>query len=96
MVVDDILLSKLEKLSALKIPQQRREDFKKQLSEIVSFIEILDEIDLEDQAIEFNPNVGSTPLREDIPLKDENVIEDVLKHAPSTDMHSFVVPKIIE
>ena len=37
MVIDDTLLNKLEKLSALQIPEEKREEFKKQLGEIVNF-----------------------------------------------------------
>ena len=47
MVIDDTLLNKLEKLSALQIPEEKREDFKKQLGEIVNFTEILNELNLD-------------------------------------------------
>ena len=46
MQIDDTLLNKLEKLSALQISDEKREEVKKQLSEIVSFVDILNELDL--------------------------------------------------
>ena len=42
MIIDDALLSKLERLSALKIPDEKREEFKGQLNNIVDFVEIYD------------------------------------------------------
>ena len=47
MIIDDALLSKLERLSALKIPDEKREEFKGQLNNIVDFVEILNELSLE-------------------------------------------------
>ena len=41
MQIDDTLLNKLEKLSALQINDEKRDEIKKQLSEIVSFVDVL-------------------------------------------------------
>lgn len=46
MKITDEMLGKLEKLSALSVPADKREEFKGQLSQIVGFVEILDELDL--------------------------------------------------
>lgn len=46
MQIDDALLSKLEKLSSLKTNDDKREEIKRQLSEIVSFVDVLNELDL--------------------------------------------------
>ena len=52
MQIDDTLLNKLEKLSALQINDEKREEIKKQLSEIVSFVDVLNELDLSsDEAV---------------------------------------------
>ena len=45
MNVNDELLNKLEKLSAIKIADDKRTKIKEQLSEIVGFVEILNELD---------------------------------------------------
>ena len=47
MYIDDKMLEKLEKLSALKIPDDKREEFKEQLSKIVDFVEVLNELNLD-------------------------------------------------
>ncbi|ENL6553675.1 aspartyl/glutamyl-tRNA amidotransferase subunit C, partial [Campylobacter jejuni] len=50
MQIDEKLLSKLEKLSALQITKNRNETIA-QLSEIVNFVEKLNELDLDSQEI---------------------------------------------
>ncbi|MCI6989801.1 MAG: Asp-tRNA(Asn)/Glu-tRNA(Gln) amidotransferase subunit GatC [Campylobacter sp.] len=94
--IDDKLLNKLEKLSALEIPEAKRDDFKKQLSEILGFVEILDELDLSSAKVSVSTLKGGTPLRSDTPTNDPDIVEIILKHAPNTDNHCFVVPKIVE
>ena len=46
MQIDDTLLTKLEKLSSLKVESDKRREIEGQLSEILSFAGILDELDL--------------------------------------------------
>lgn len=95
MIITDEMLNKLERLAALKIPSDRKEEFKKELSEIVGFVEILDELDLSGVEAEVSTIKQSARLREDIPAKSE-VIKDILKHAPKAYETYFEVPKIIE
>lgn len=92
MTIDDELLKKLEKLSAIKIANDKREETKKQLSEIVGFVEILNELDLNSQE---NLALGATLFRQD-DVKSVNVIDEILKNAPASAEHFFLVPKIIE
>lgn len=95
MQIDDALLSKLEKLSSLKIGDEKREEIKKQLSEIVNFVEILNELDLDKEQAVVSSIAGGTPLREDIAVKSD-VVGEILRHAPAREGHFFAVPKIIE
>ena len=95
MQIDDTLLNKLEKLSALQINDEKREEIKKQLSEIVSFVDVLNELDLSSDEAVVSSIKGGTPLREDEPHL-SNVVYEILKHAPSREGHFFAVPKIIE
>ena len=46
MQIDDALLNKLEKLSSLKIGDEKRDEIKRQLSEILSFVDVLGELNL--------------------------------------------------
>ena len=96
MQVDDALLTKLEKLSYLKVNDEKREEIIKQLSEIVSFVDNLAELDTEGVDAVFAMTDKPTPLREDIPACDASINGEILKHAPNAADHFFVVPKIIE
>lgn len=96
MQIDDALLSRLEKLSMLKIDAAHREEVIGQLSEIVSFVDNLAELDTTDIPDTFAMTANPTQLREDVAACDTKVNDDILNHAPNSDEHFFIVPKIIE
>lgn len=96
MKIDDALLQKLEKLSSLKISDEKREGVIHQLSEIVSFVENLNELDLAQEEATFTTVAGGTPMREDNPFVNPDIIKTILTHAPQSENGFFVVPKIIE
>lgn len=95
MQIDDNLLSKLEKLSSLEISEEKRGEIKRQLTEILTFVDVLNELDLSDVKAVVSSIEGGTLLREDTPVKSD-VVDLILKHAPSSSNHFFAVPKIIE
>ncbi|MBT0878491.1 MULTISPECIES: Asp-tRNA(Asn)/Glu-tRNA(Gln) amidotransferase subunit GatC [unclassified Campylobacter] len=92
MVVNEKLLERLEKLSSIRLNDNVRKELIADFDDILKFVDNLNEIDTNNLKIN---NLNYTPLREDIPQKSE-VIEDILKNAPSTNGHFFSVPKIIE
>lgn len=96
MQVDDALLTKLEKLSFLKVSDDKREEIIHQLSEIVSFVDNLSELDTQNVESTFAMSDLSTLLREDTPSCDTKVNDAILNHAPKSADHFFIVPKIIE
>jgi len=96
MQIDELLLQKLEKLSYLQIPQEHRAEMIKQLSEIVSFVDNLSELNTEGIASNFSMGDFATLLREDKGCVDRSINDDILNHAPNSQDHFFVVPKIIE
>jgi len=96
MQVDDALLTRLEKLSFLKVNDDKREEIIEQLSEIVGFVDNLSELDTDDVDATFAMDDRATPLREDIAVSNSQVSEDILKHAPKSADDFFIVPKIIE
>lgn len=96
MQINDELLSKLEKLSALKIDTNKREETMRELSKIVKFVEILNELDLKNEEATFTTVSGGTPFREDVPSVNPEIIETILANAPKSESGYFVVPKIIE
>jgi aspartyl-tRNA(Asn)/glutamyl-tRNA(Gln) amidotransferase subunit C len=96
MQVDDALLSRLEKLSYLKISDDKREEIIAQLSEIVGFVDNLSELNTDGVDATFAMDDRATPLREDTPACDPQIHEEILKHAPKSADDFFIVPKIIE
>lgn len=96
MQVDNELLSKLEKLSFLKVSDEKREEIINQLSEIVSFVDNLSELNTESVDDKFAMSDEATLLREDTPYCNTDINESILKNAPLSDDNFFVVPKIIE
>jgi aspartyl-tRNA(Asn)/glutamyl-tRNA(Gln) amidotransferase subunit C len=96
MQVDDTLLTRLEKLSYLKISDDKRGEIIEQLSEIVSFVDNLSELNTQDVDAVFAMDDRATPLREDVVASDPQIAQDILKHAPQSADDFFIVPKIIE
>ena len=96
MQVDDALLTKLEKLSFLKVSDDKREEIKEQLSEIMSFVDNLGQLDTDGVDDKFAMSNESTLLREDTPSCNKQINDDIIKNAPQNADHFFIVPKIIE
>ncbi|EAH4827776.1 Asp-tRNA(Asn)/Glu-tRNA(Gln) amidotransferase subunit GatC [Campylobacter coli] len=95
MQIDEKLLSKLEKLSALQIEEEKRSEVICELSEIVNFVEKLNELDLSSSEVTISTIKGGAPFRSDS-VNSSNVVETVLNHALKSNDHFFIVPKIIE
>ena len=96
MQIDDALLTKLEKLSYLKIDENKREEVISQLSEIVSFVDNLSELDTADLDPTFSMTDKGTRLREDASTSSADVSASILSNAPHSEDNFFIVPKIIE
>lgn len=96
MQIDDKVLANLEKLSHLRIDDSKKEEVKHQLTEILSYIENLNELDTDALSSTFSTLKGGTPMREDIPKGDDSIAKDILSHAPNAQDDFFIVPAIID
>ena len=96
MQVDDALLAKLEKLSYLKVSDDKRQEIIGQLSEIMSFVDNLSELDTDGVDDKFAMSDASTLLREDSINPSKSVSEAILANAPKSADDFFIVPKIID
>lgn len=96
MQINETLLQRLEKLSYLQIPTEHRSEMIAQLSEIVSFVDNLSELSTEGIEATFAMSDSSTRLREDIDSVNRSINDDIIAHAPHSQDHFFIVPKIIE
>ena len=96
MQIDSTILNKLEKLSHLHIEESKKEEIMKQLTEIVAYVDNLNELDTESLDASFSTLEGGTPMRKDIPREADTIAEEILLHAPQSQDHFFIVPAIIE
>ena len=96
MNIDDKLIDKLAVLSSLKIDDSKKEDLKTQLAEIVNFVENLNEVDVSSVEATFTTIEGGTCFREDIPVGNSQMAQDIMANSPKSENNYFIVPKIIE
>ncbi|BAF71447.1 Asp-tRNA(Asn)/Glu-tRNA(Gln) amidotransferase subunit GatC [Sulfurovum sp. NBC37-1] len=96
MQIDNTVLEKLEKLSHLRIDDSKKEEVMGQLSEILGYIDNLNELNTDHLDAAFSTLKGGTPLREDIPRTENNIARDILSRAPESKDDFFIVPAIIE
>ncbi|MEA3492737.1 MAG: Asp-tRNA(Asn)/Glu-tRNA(Gln) amidotransferase subunit GatC [Campylobacterota bacterium] len=96
MQIDNTVLTKLEKLSHLHIDEAKKEEIIGQLTEIVSYVENLSELDTSSLDASFSTLDGGTPMREDRAESNPTVSNSILEHAPQSSDDFFVVPAIIE
>lgn len=94
MRIDDSTIERISELAKLRPDQEEREGLKKDLTEILAFVEKLEELDTEgveplrhmlDEASEPRPDV----------VKDEVEQEAALKNAPAKDSDYIKVPKFV-
>jgi len=96
MQINNTVLSKLEKLSHLRIDDSKKEEVMGQLTEILGYIDNLNELDTDALDASFSTLEGGTPLREDKPREMTTIAQEILSHAPQSQNDFFIVPAIIE
>ena len=96
MQIDNTVLAKLETLSHLRIDDSKKEEVMGQLTEILGYIDNLNELDTDALSASFSTLEGGTPLREDTPRESTTIATDILSHAPESQDDFFIVPAIIE
>ena len=96
MIIDNTVLEKLEKLSMLKIEDEKKEELATQLTEILSYVENLSELNTDELNANFSTLEGGSPLREDNPKTQANIAQHIFSHTTNAENDFFIVPKIIE
>lgn len=95
MILDDVLISKLEDLARLKLSVEERQMIKKDLNAIIAMLDKLHEVDttgieplthLHESRDVFRNTVGNEPLDREI----------ALKNAPHSEGPYFVVPNLLK
>jgi len=95
MEVTNALVDKLAHLSRLEFNAADKEGIKNDLQRMISFVEKLDELDLEGTTPLLHMSANVNVLRED-EIKGSVSREEALKNAPAHDDKFFKVPKVIK
>ena len=95
MHIDIQTLEKLEKLSHLRVDESKKDEITKQLSDILKYVDNLNELDTKELDSYFSTLEGGTPLRDDTVHNDPNVSKKILSNAPHQEDDFFIVPAII-
>lgn len=95
MEVTDTLIEKLAQLSRLQFNEKEKEEIKKDLKQMISFVEKLNELNLDGVEPLLHISEEVNVLRED-EIKGSVSREDALKNAPLHDEQFFKAPKSIK
>jgi len=95
MEVTGALIDKLAHLSRLEFNAADKEEIKNDLQRMISFVEKLDELDLEGTEPLLHMSANVNVLRDD-EVKGSVSREEALKNAPAHDDKFFKVPKVIK
>jgi aspartyl-tRNA(Asn)/glutamyl-tRNA(Gln) amidotransferase subunit C len=95
MKVTDALVDKLAHLSRLEFNAADKEQIKNDLQRMISFVEKLDELELDDTEPLLHMSSNVNVLRED-EVKGSINREQGFKNAPDHDNKFFKVPKVIK
>ena len=95
MAIDAATVRRVAHLARIRIEEDRLEPLAQELSGILTWIEQLNEVDVEG----VEPMTSVIPMalkaREDKVTEGGNA-EDTVRNAPATENHFFLVPKVVE
>ena len=95
MKIDKNTILKIAKLTRVKINNNEIVELSNQLSSILDWVEILNEVDTDNIGPLSNVSKSKLYLRKDEKIK-EDKSNDVLSNAPEKLENYFVVPKVVE
>ncbi len=99
MAVDKETVRKVARLARLAVPEERLEPLAGELNGILKWIEQLNEVDVAGVAPMSSTVDVKLPMREDALQTGPTgggQPDNVVKNAPKTEDHFFVVPKVVE
>lgn len=99
MAVDKETVRKVARLARIAVPEERLEPLSAELNGILKWIEQLNEVDVAG----VSPMASTVDVK--LPMREDGLLagptgggqpENVVKNAPRTEDHFFVVPKVVE
>ena len=95
MDIDKKLVKKIATLSRVKIEEKEIEKISKELSEIITWVEKLNEVDTNNVTPVANSSDIKIPFRKD-EINDGKIEYKILKNAPEKKAGYYVVHKVVE
>ena len=95
MSIDATTVRRIAHLARIAVADEEVEHLRGEINAILAFVEQLSEVDVEG----VQPMTSVTPMamkkREDV-VTDGSIADDIVKNAPATEDHFFLVPKVVE
>ncbi|WP_112664275.1 Asp-tRNA(Asn)/Glu-tRNA(Gln) amidotransferase subunit GatC [Microvirga flavescens] len=95
MSVDQNTVRRIARLARIAVTEQDVPHLQGELNAILSFVEQLNEVNVDG----VEPMTSVTPMamkkRQD-GVTDGGIVDDIVRNAPVTEDHFFVVPKVVE
>jgi aspartyl-tRNA(Asn)/glutamyl-tRNA(Gln) amidotransferase subunit C len=95
MSVDAATVRRIAQLARIAVAETEIAHLKGELNAMLAFVEQLSEVDVEG----VEPMTSVTPMemkkRPDV-VNDGEIADDIVRNAPATDNHFFLVPKVVE
>jgi aspartyl-tRNA(Asn)/glutamyl-tRNA(Gln) amidotransferase subunit C len=95
MSVDAATVRRIAQLARIAVRDEEIQHLEGELNAMLAFVEQLSEVNIEGVA----PMTSVTPMemkkRADV-VNDGNIADDIVKNAPATEGHFFLVPKVVE
>jgi aspartyl-tRNA(Asn)/glutamyl-tRNA(Gln) amidotransferase subunit C len=95
MHVDEDTVRRIARLARIKVTDAEAKALEKELSGILDWIEQLDEVDTRNVE-PMTSVVAMTLKKRPDRVSDGDIADDIVKNAPASEQHFFVVPKIVE
>ena len=95
MSVDKDTVRRIAKLARIAMDDRQATEMEAELNALLAWVEQLSEVDCENVAPMTSVVEQRLPMREDV-VTDGGYADDLMKNAPQSEGHFFVVPKVVE
>lgn len=94
-VIDKEMVKKIGHLARIKIEEHESEKYSNDITAVLNWFEMLDEVDVSTTQPANSRNQQATPQREDI-ITDGGMVEAIVANATDEKFNMFSVPKVVE
>jgi aspartyl-tRNA(Asn)/glutamyl-tRNA(Gln) amidotransferase subunit C len=94
-VIDKETVKKIGHLARIKIEEHESEKYSNDITVVLNWFEMLDEVDVSSTQPANSRNQQATPQREDV-ITDGGIAELIISNATDAKFNMFSVPKVVE